>query len=164
VTLSVGSVFSGIGGIEFGFEKEGFETKWFIEYNPYCQEVLKKHWPDVPIYGDITKVDFTKLEKVDCLTGGFPCQDISVAGRHAGILEGKRSSLWKYYAEAIGILRPKVAVIENVPNLANLGLNVVLADLAEKGYGADFFTICARDVGAPHKRERLFIIARRCIL
>ena len=157
--MNVGSLFSGIGGIELGFEREGFETSWFVEYEPYCQEVLKKNFPGVPIYGDITKLNFHKLKKVDVITGGFPCQDISVAGRQAGIKVGKRSSLWKYYKEAIRILRPKVAVIENVPNLLNIGLNVVLADLAQIGYDAEWFCLSASDIGAIHRRERVFIIA-----
>ena len=157
--LNVGSLFSGIGGIELGFEREGFATKWFVEYDLYCQAVLRKHWPDVPIYGDITKIDFTKLEKVDILTGGFPCQDISIAGKGKGIIEGARSSLWKHYCRAIGELRPKYAVVENVSALTFRGLSNVLADLAEKGYDAEWFDLRASDFGAPHRRERIFIFA-----
>ena len=157
--MNVGSLFSGIGGIELGFEREGFETRWFVENNPYCQEVLKQHFPKATIYGDITKLDFSKLEQVEVLTGGFPCQDISVAGYKMGIKEGKRSSLWQYYKEAIRVLRPEYAVIENVPNLINLGLDTVLANLAEIGYNAEWFCLSASQVGAPHRRERIFIIA-----
>lgn len=157
--MSVGSLFSGIGGIDLGFEREGFETKWFVENNPYCQEVLKRQFPGRPIYGDIAKLDFRSVEPVSILTGGFPCQDISVAGRQAGIIEGKRSSLWKHYARAIGEIRPDYAVIENVPALAYNGLDIVLADLAEIGYDAEWFTLCASDFGAPHRRERIFIVA-----
>lgn len=156
--MNVGSLFSGIGGIELGFEREGFTTAWFVEKEPYCQAVLKQHFPNARIYGDITMLKFSELERVDVLTGGFPCQDISVAGKQEGI-RGKRSGLWKYYAEAIRILRPRVALVENVPALTYLGLNEVLADLAKIRYDAEWFTLQAKDFGAPHKRERVFIIA-----
>lgn len=156
---SVGSLFSGIGGFDLGFEREGFKTSWFVENNPYCQAVLARHWPKVPCYVDITKLDFSRLPKVEVLIGGFPCQDISTAGKRKGIREGTRSSLWRYFAEAIRVLRPRVAVIENVPNLANLGLDVVLADIAQAGYDAQWTTLSAAQVGAIHKRERMFIFA-----
>lgn len=156
----VGSLFSGIGGIELGLERTGyFKTKWFVENNEFCQRILARHWPGIPIHGDITTLDFSKLPKVDMLTGGFPCQDISVAGRGAGIREGARSGLWFYFAKAIGILRPRYALIENVPALANRGLNIVLADLAEAGYDAEWINLSASLFAAPHPRERIFIIA-----
>lgn len=156
--MKIGSLFSGIGGLELGFEAEGFETAWFCENEPYAKEILKKHFPKTPIYGDITKIDFEAVPKVDILTGGFPCQDISNAGKRAGI-EGGRSSLWKYYLKAIRILRPKFAVIENVSALTHRGLNVVLADIAKIGYDAEWYNISASSVGALHRRERIFIIA-----
>lgn len=156
--MYVGSLFSGIGGIELGFKKAGFETKWFVESDKYAQQILRKNFPETPIYGDITKVDFTTVPKVDILTGGFPCQDISYAGKGDGI-KGSRSSLWKYYKKAIGVLRPKYAFIENVPAIINRGLNVVLADLAEVGYDAEWYNLSASAVGAFHKRDRLFVIA-----
>jgi DNA (cytosine-5)-methyltransferase 1 len=164
--VNVGSLFSGIGGIELGFEKAGgFEVKWFVENEPYCQAVLRKHWSKVPIYGDIKTIDFRNLEKVDILTGGFPCQDISTAGKGKG-LAGERSGLWREFVRAIGEIRPRIAFIENVPNLVNKGLHVVLADLAKIGYDAEWVCICASDFGALHKRERIFIIAypnsKRC--
>lgn len=165
--MNVGSLFSGIGGIELGFEREGFKTEWFVENNPFCQAVLRKHWPNTPIYGDITTIDFTKLPKVDIITGGFPCQDISIAGKGKGIIEGKRSSLWKEFHRAIGEIRPKYALIENVSALTFRGLCNVLADLAEIRYDAEWFCLSAQDVGAPHKRERIFIVAysdnSRCV-
>lgn len=156
--LRVGSLFSGIGGIELGFEAEGFETIWFVECDLYAQSILRKHWPTAVIYDDITTLDFATVPKVDILTGGFPCQDISNAGKRAGIT-GSRSSLWKYYANAIRILRPKFALIENVAALSKRGLDVVLADLAEIGYDAEWYNLSASAVGAMHRRERLFIIA-----
>jgi len=157
--MKVGSLFSGIGGIELGFERTGeFETVWFVERDAYCQQVLKKRWHNAVIYDDITTTDFTKVQPVDVLTGGFPCQDISNAGKRAGI-EGSRSSLWKHYARAIGDLRPKYAIIENVAALSNRGLDVVLADLASLGYDAEWHSISASSIGALHRRERIFITA-----
>ena len=157
-TLKVGSLFSGIGGIELGFDNQGYTTQWFIDYEPYAQAVLRKHWHNTKIYDDITKIDFKELSEVDVLTGGFPCQDISNAGKRAGI-KGNRSSLWKYYLEAIRVLRPKYAVIENVSALLRRGLNVVLSDLASVGYDAEWYCIPAAAVGAPHRRDRIFILA-----
>ena len=157
--MNVGSLFSGIGGIELGFEREGFTTKWFVEWDEYCQAVLRKNFKGAKIYGDIQKINFDELEKVDILTGGFPCQDISVAGKGKGIIEGKRSSLWKHFHRAIGEIRPKYAVIENVSALTFRGLCNVLADLAEIGYDAEWVCLRASDFGALHRRERIFIIA-----
>lgn len=160
IVLTIGSLFSGIGGIELGFEwAGGFKTIWFCENDKYAQAVLKKHWPGVPIYGDITKVDWTMVEKPDILTGGFPCQDISISNWNRKGLNGKRSGLWSYYFKAICVLRPKIAVIENVPEIVRQGLHTVLENLAEAGYNAEWFTLQAQDFGAPHKRERMFIIA-----
>lgn len=158
--ISVGSLFSGIGGVELGLERSGgFRTVWFCESEPYCQAVLRKHWPGIPIYGDIKQTDWSTVERPDMLTGGFPCQDLSYAGKRAGIKEGNRSGLWKEYFKAIGALRPRIALIENVPGILNGGLNIVLADLAKIGYDAEWFSLRASDVGAPHRRERIFIIA-----
>ena len=157
--MNVGSLFSGIGGFELGFEREGFETKWFIENNEYCQAVLRKNFPNTPIYGDIREIEFRKLERVSILLGGFPCQDISCANPNGEGIKGERSGLWSYYAKAISEIRPEYAVIENVPMLANRGLNIVLRDLAENGYDAEWFCLRASDFGALHKRERLFVIA-----
>ncbi len=157
--LAVGSLFSGVGGIELGFKREGFKTKWFIEDNEYCKAVLRKNFPGTTIYGDIRTINFRELEEVDILIGGFPCQDISQANPRGKGIEGERSGLWSYYAEAIREIRPKYAVIENVPTLANRGLNVVLRDIAEAGLDAEWFSLRASDFGALHRRERLFIVA-----
>ena len=157
--MYVGSLFSGIGGFELGFSREGVETKWFVEDNSYCQAVLKKNFPNIPIYGNIREIDFWKLERVNILTGGFPCQDISCANPRGEGISGERSGLWSYYAKAIREIRPKYAIIENVPMLANKGLNIVLRDLAENGYDAEWFCLRASDFGALHRRERLFVIA-----
>ena len=158
--ITVGSLFSGIGGIELGLERTGgFKTIWHCEIDAYASAVLKKHWPDVPNLGDITKVDWDGIKKPDMLCGGFPCQDISVAGKGKGIEGGHRSGLWFEYAKAIGKLRPRIALIENVPAIVGRGLDIVLADLAEMRYDAEWFSLSAAEVGAWHKRERLFIIS-----
>lgn len=156
--LTVGSLFSGIGGIELGLDRAGFRTIWFVECDKYASRVLKKHWPDAEIYGDIESVDFARVQKVDILAGGFPCQDISNAGKRNGI-KGHRSALWAHYARAIGILRPKYAIIENVAALINRGLDTVLCDLAALGYDAEWHCIPASAIGALHRRDRIYILA-----
>lgn len=157
--LTVGSLFSGIGGIELGLERAGgFRTAWFVENNPYSQAVLRKHWPNTPIYDDVTTVDFARLPRIDVLTGGFPCQDISNAGKRAGIT-GSRSSLWKDYLRAISVLRPRIVFAENVAALTQRGLDVVLCDLAAVGYDAEWYCVPAAAVGAPHRRDRIIILA-----
>lgn len=158
--FTVGSLFSGIGGLELGLERTGgFKTIWFCENDAYASAVLRKHWPTTPNLGDITKIDWAGVDKPDMLTGGFPCQDISIAGKGKGIEKGERSGLWREYAKAIRILQPRYALIENVPILAKRGLNIVLADLAEMGYDAEWGMLSASSVGALHKRERIFIFA-----
>lgn len=157
--MRVGSLFSGIGGIELGLERAGLgEAVWFVENEPHAQTILRKHWPSAEVYGDITTLDFAAVPAIDILTGGFPCQDISNAGRRVGIT-GSRSSLWKHYLRGIGVLRPRIVIIENVAALKNRGLEVVLCDLAALGYDAEWHCISASAVGAPHRRDRMFIIA-----
>jgi DNA (cytosine-5)-methyltransferase 1 len=156
--MRVGSLFSGCGGFELGLERAGFETAWFVENEPHAQAVLKKNWPTTPIYGDITELDFTAVPPIDILTGGFPCQDISNAGKRAGIT-GSRSGLWKYYLQAIRVLQPRLVLAENVSALIDRGLDVVLADLAEIGYDAEWHCFPASSVGAPHRRDRIIIMA-----
>lgn len=156
--MKVGSVFSGIGGIELGFERAGFRTVWFVENEPYARAILKKNFSGVPIYGDIKEIDWKTMQPVDILTGGFPCQDISIAGKKRGIA-GKQSSLWKEYLRAIRYLRPKFIIVENVARLLRSGIWIVLEDLAKEGYDAEWQVLRAQDFGAPHKRERVFIIA-----
>jgi DNA (cytosine-5)-methyltransferase 1 len=157
--ITVGSLFSGIGGIDYGLEKtKGFKTIWFCETDKYASNVLKKHWPEVPNLGDVTGIEWGGITRPDMLVGGFPCQDISNAGKRAGI-DGEKSGLWKEYERAIRILRPRLILIENVSALTYRGLNVVLADLAESGYDAQWDCLPAAAVGAPHRRDRLFIVA-----
>ena len=156
--MKVGSLFSGIGGMDLGFERAGFEIAWQVEIEPYCLKVLEKHWPDVKRYTDITKVGFNKVEKVDLLCGGFPCQDLSYAGKREGI-NGKRSGLWSEFARAISVLRPRYVLVENVPGLLTAGIGKVLGDLSEIGYDAEWEIISAAQFGAPHLRKRIWIIA-----
>lgn len=157
--FTVGSLFSGYGGLELGLETTGcFKTIWHCENEPYPCAILRERWPGVPNLGDITKVDWKEVERPDVICGGFPCQDISTAGKRAGI-EGERSGLWTEMLEAIRVLRPRYAVVENVSALAIRGLDVVLAGLAEAGYDAEWLDLRASDFGAPHRRERLFIVA-----
>ena len=158
--LTVGSLFSGIGGLDLGLERAGMRVVWQCEVDPYASRVLKKHWPNVPNLGDITKVDFTKVEPVDVLCGGFPCQNISSAGRKEGI-GGKKSGLWTEYARAIGDLRPRYVIVENVRDLLVRGFGVVLGELAALGYDAEWDCIPAAAIGAPHIRDRIFIVAHR---
>lgn len=160
--ITVGSLFSGIGGIELGLERTGgFKTIWQCENDAYASAVLRKNYPKVPNFGDIKRVDWSNVEKPNLLCGGFPCQDISIAGKKQGIKEGTRSGLWFEFEKAICILQPRIVVIENVPELANNGGTIVLGSLAKMGYNAAWFVISAKEVGAPHKRERFFIVANR---
>ena len=157
--LRVGDLFSGIGGFSLGLERAGgFKTQWFVEIDPYCQRVLAKHWPHVPRYGDIKAIDWGAVPRVDVLCGGFPCQDISLAGKGAG-LAGDRSRLWFEYAKAIAALRPRYVLIENVSALRSRGLDQVLGSLAALGYDAEWHVLSACEFGAPHTRERLFVLA-----
>ena len=208
--LTVGSLFSGIGGFDLGFERAGMRTVWFCEQDPFCQRVLAKHWPGVPCYSDVCAlVADTGRERgerrrgtgdvarqagdaegeglqrkrrgdaagdsgagadgearsvpvqvpyVDVLCGGFPCQDISLAGKGAGI-DGARSGLWSEYARLIGELRPRYVVVENVSALLGRGLGRVLGDLAEIGYDAEWDCLPASAVGAPHRRDRFWLVA-----
>lgn len=159
--LSVLDLFSGIGGFSLGLERTGgFETVAFCEIEEKCRQVLKKHWPSVPIGLDVTKIKGHKLlEKIDVICGGFPCQDISVAGLKKGITDETRSGLWYEYKRIIQEVKPSWVIIENVRNLLNNGLAIVLKDLHEVGYDAEWEIISARSVGAPHLRERIWIVA-----
>ena len=157
--LKVLDLFSGIGGFSLGLEKtEGFETVAFCEIDPHAKKVLEKHWPKVPIFEDVKKLKATELGLVDMICGGFPCQDISVAGLQKG-LEGARSGLWKEFERLIKEIKPRYVLIENVANLRSKGLNQVLKDLWKIGYDSEWHIISARSIGACHLRERVWIIA-----
>lgn len=157
--LKVGSLFSGAGLCDLGLQWAGFRHQWFCEIDPFCRAVLAKHWPGIPIYEDVKKLKGDELPPVDVLCGGFPCQDVSSGGLRAGIKEGTRSGLWLEYARLIGEIRPKYVIIENVRGLLSLGIDIVLGDLAEIGYDAEWEIVPAAALGAPHHRERVFIVA-----
>ena len=156
--MTHGSLFSGIGGIDLGFEWAGIETKWQVEIDDYCQKLLSIRFPHTKKFTDVRKVGSHNLEKVDIISGGFPCQDISVAGKGAGI-EGERSGLWTELHRVISELRPRFAFIENVPMLTIRGGGRVISDLAEIGYDAEWQIVGADDVGAWHRRKRIWIVA-----
>lgn len=151
---SVGSLFSGCAGMDLGFELAGFETKWFAETDKYCNLILNKNYPGVPNLGDVNSVE---PEPVDVLIGGFPCQPVSQAGKKKG--EEDERWLWPGFNRTIRNLQPKIVVVENVSGLRRRGLDTVLGDLAEGGYNAKWFSLRSSDIGAPHRRERVFIIA-----
>ena len=157
--MTVGSLFAGIGGFDLGFERAGYDIRWQVEIDPWAQAVLAKHWPHVHRHDDIRTAGWHNLEAVDVLCGGFPCQDISLAGKGAGIADGTRSGLWSEYARLIRELRPRYVVVENVAALLARGLGRVLGDLAACGYDAEWDCIPAAAVGAPHRRDRLWLVA-----
>ena len=155
--MNVLDLFSGIGGFSLGLERAGMKTVAFCEIDPFCQKVLKKHWPDVPIFNDVRNLDYEKIE-ADIIAAGFPCQDISYAGKGAG-LSGERSGLWWKVRRAIRLVRPRLALLENVAALLNRGMGAVLGSLSSIGYDTEWHCIPACSVGAPHKRERVWILA-----
>ena len=181
--MKIGSLFSGYGGLDIAVSNvTGAEVAWHCEWDDAPSKILEKHFPGVPNYRDVTQVDWSQVEPVDILTGGFPCQDLSLAGKRAGLKEGTRSGLWSEFFKAIDFMRPRLVVIENVrgilsatahsdleqcpwcmgdssgePSLRALG--AVLGDLASIGYDARWTSVRAADAGAPHSRFRVFIIA-----
>jgi DNA (cytosine-5)-methyltransferase 1 len=161
--LHVLDLFSGIGGFSLGLERAGMRTVAFCEIEPYCRKVLAQHWSGVPIYEDVRTLTGARLAAdgivPDVICGGFPCQDISVAGKGAGIAEGTRSGLWSAYARLIGDVRPKYVIVENVAALLVRGIDRVLGDLATLRYDADWHCVSAAAVGAPHERNRVWIVA-----
>ena len=184
--MKIGSLFTGAGMLDRAVEAVfGGQVVWYSEIDKAASKVLAYHWPDVPNLGNVTEINWANwkpLLEVDVLCGGFPCQDVSSAGRRAGIKDGTRSGLWSVFAEAIDVLRPQYVVIENVrgllsakairtvhlePGIADVGAGIdrplraagaVLGDLAEIGYDAVWATVAAAGVGAPHRRERVFIL------
>lgn len=160
--MRVLDLFSGIGGFSLGLERAGMKTVAFCEIEPFCRRVLAKHWPGVPIYDDVRELSAARLAAdgigVDVICGGFPCQDLSIAGKGSG-LAGERSGLWREYARLVGELRPRFVIMENVSALLGRGLGDVLGDLAAIRYDAEWHCIPASHVGAPHERDRVWLVA-----
>lgn len=181
--MRLGELFAGYGGLGMAVEEVfGATTAWFSEWEPAPSKILAHHWPGVPNYGDVTKIDWAGIESVDIISGGSPCQDLSLAGKRRGMTDGTRSNLWESMREGIAIIKPKYVVWENVRGslsaeaistsdmehregfLGERGghlraLGRVLGDLADLGYDAEWRGLRAADVGAPHGRFRIFILA-----
>ena len=177
--LRVLDLFSGIGGFSLGLERarlegakyDGFETVAFCEIEEFPRRVLAKHWPNVPCYRDVRELTAERLAAdgiggIDIITGGFPCQDVSCAGKQAGIVAGTRSGLWSEIVRLAGQIRPRFLLVENVANLLagpseqpGGWFGRILGDLAGSGYDAEWANIPAAFVGAPHRRERIWIVA-----
>ena len=154
--LRVLSLFAGIGGFDLGLERAGgFKTVAFCEIDDHASAVLARHWPDVPNLGDVTKAEFPDA---DIIVGGFPCQDVSRAGKRAGV-SGARSGLYRELVRAIRVVRPRYAILENVAALLSNGMGTVLGDLAEVGDCIEWDIVPACAIGAPHERERVWIVA-----
>ena len=157
ISRRVGSLFTGIGGFDLGLERAGFTIRWQVENDPYCNRILRKHWPRIIRYGDIRTVDWRSVEPVDLVCGGFPCQPVSVAGKRRGMADERW--LWPEFARCLCVLRPRYILIENVPGLFTNGFGAVLSDLAALGYDAEWQMLSAAAFGAPHLRKRIWIVA-----
>lgn len=156
--LTFGSLFSGIGGLDLGLERAGWRCAFQVECDDYCQQVLRAHWPMVRRYRHIEDVDWSLVEPVAMLCGGFPCQDIARVGRRAGI-DGPKSGLWTEYLRAVCMLRPQYVLVENTTSLLVRGIERVAGDLAAVGYDAEWDCLPAAAFGAPHIRDRLYLLA-----
>lgn len=160
--LCIGSLCTGYGGLDMAVMTVfGGRLVWCADNDKHVAAVLDARYPDVPNLGDLTRLDWQMVESVDIIAAGFPCQDVSYNGRGAGIEKGERSGIWKNIVEGIRVLRPKLVIVENVPGLRRHGLDRVLGDLAELGYYAVWASVRASAVGAPHRRERVFILGYR---
>lgn len=156
-TLTVGGLFSGIGGMELGLQRAGMQIRWMVEINPFCQQVLAKHWPDVERFGDVRDCGQHNLATVDLIAGGFPCQPHSIAGKQRGAEDDR--NLWPEYRRIIAELRPAYVLAENVPGIRTTILDEVLSDLDDLAYSTRTLIIPACALNAPHRRERIFIVA-----
>ncbi len=157
MTLTVGSLFSGIGGLDLGLERAGMRVIWQSEIDPYASRVLKKHWPEVVNHGNIKEINWQKIERPDVICGGYPCQPFSQAGKRRG--EEDSRHLWPWVKQAISELRPRYAIMENVRGHLSLGGLSVIAELAAIGYDAEWRVVSAASVGANHRRDRIIIVA-----
>ena len=160
MTLTVGSLFSGIGGLDLGLERAGMKVIWQSEIDPYCNKVLKKHWPEVINHGNIKDIKWGTVERPDIICGGYPCQPFSTAGKRRGTDDSRH--LWPWVRDAISALRPKYAILENVRGHLSMGGLQVIGELAEIGYDAEWRVVSASGLGAPHRRERIIIVAYPC--
>lgn len=159
--LKVLDLFSGIGGFSLGLERTGgFETVAFCEIEPFPRKILAKHWPEVPCYEDVREIPFhlERVQTADVVTAGFPCQDISFAGDGAG-LSGERSGLWWMVRRTLRLVRPSLALLENVAALLDRGMGTVLGSMAAIGYDAEWHCVPLSAHGAPHRRDRVCILA-----
>jgi DNA (cytosine-5)-methyltransferase 1 len=164
--VNVGSLFAGIGGFDLGLQRAGMRVAWQVEIDRWCRAVLARHFPEAERFEDVREVGAEDLRPVDLLCGGFPCQDLSAAGRGAGI-DGARSGLWGEFARIVRELRPRYVLVENVPALLTgkgkrwdrAPVGRVLGDLAEAGYDAEWACLSAREFGAPHLRKRVWLVA-----
>jgi DNA (cytosine-5)-methyltransferase 1 len=157
MTYTVGSLFSGIGGLDLGLERAGMTVVWQSEIDPFACKVLKKHWPEVVNHGDIKQIDWATVEPVDIICGGYPCQPFSTAGKRKGTDDPRH--LWPWVRTAISELRPQYAILENVRGHLSMGGLQVVGELAEIGYDAEWRVVSAAGLGAPHRRERIIIVA-----
>ena len=157
MTLTVGSLFSGIGGFDLGLERAGMRVIWQSEIDPYASAVLRKHWPNVPNHGDIRSIRAGTAGRPDIICGGFPCQPFSHAGKRRGTDDDRH--LWPEMCRVIGELRPAWVIGENVAGIISMELDAVLSDLEAAGYATRTFVIPAVAVDAPHRRDRVWIIA-----
>ena len=173
MSLTVGSLFAGVGGFDLAAERVGFQVKWQVEIDDYCTQVLEKHWPHVRRYRDVRRVHgrcgtfnvLTQqwgcdqcLDAVDIICAGFPCNDLSVLGGRAG-LQGEHSGLWRDCARVVRGIRPRAVLVENTPSLLVNGMGDVLGDFSGMGYDAEWAVIPAAAVGSPQLRARLWILA-----
>lgn len=154
--MRFGSLFAGIGGIDLGLERAGMTCAWQVEIDDYCNKILEKHWPDVPRYKDVKDVG-RNLEPVDLISGGFPCQPHSLAGKRRGAEDDR--NLWPEYFRVIKELKPRYVLAENVPGILTTYIDTVLSDLESEAYTCGTFNVPAVAFGAPHRRERIFVIA-----
>ena len=177
--LRLGELFSGYGGLGLAVEEVfDAELAWYAEFDEAPSKIMAHHWPDLTNYGDVTAVDWATVPPVDIISGGSPCQDLSLAGRRRGMTDGTRSNLWESMRESIATIKPTYVVWENVRgalsakaksasdvelgdgSLGNLrAFGRVLGDLADLGYDAKWRCLPASEAGAPHRRERVFILA-----
>ena len=157
MTLTVGSLFSGIGGLDLGLERAGMNVIWQSEIDPYACRVLSKHWPEVPNHGDIKTINWGNVVRPDVICGGYPCQPFSNAGKRRG--EDDPRHLWPWVRDAISELRPRYAILENVRGHLSMGGLTVIGELASIGYDAEWRVVSAASVGANHRRDRIIIVA-----